>query len=33
MIIKYKDYYTFQRCGINDDSGEILIDEVSMEEL
>lgn len=23
MIIKYKDYYTFQRCGINDDSGEI----------
>lgn len=23
MIIKYRDYVTFQRCGINDRSGEI----------
>ena len=23
MIIKYEDYVTFQRCGINDGSGEI----------
>lgn len=31
MIILYKDYCTFQRCGIKDSSGEVNYD--SLEEL